>query len=236
MSFNIYGGIVLFSISILIFMLYNIYGKYLKGKDILLSLGVFFLALMAPGLLITSFNQLLPAVLLSLYFMLEFVVTTDLGDIKDVEVETRLKSKTPPVVFGVRVKDNKITYPIRFKAYVYSLRILMVAVLAIFIIQQNIGIESIGIVFIVLFVIISIGSLAIITKLFGDNVFDRRKLLVRIGINELMTFNAVPLVVLAVLDVEAVSRLVILAIIVLAPMIWLKLFLRVSYKDIVPIT
>jgi len=236
MNLNLIVGLLPFTISIVIFMLYNLYGKRLIGKDLLISSGVFFLALIGPGLLITSVDQIYPALFLALYFMFEFTITTDLGDIKDVEVESSLNYKTPPVVFGVRVKNGKVTYPISFKRYVYSLRTLMVILLIILFINQNLKIEPISLVFVVILTIITIGSIITITKIFSDNVFNRRKLLVRIGINEIMTFSAVPLSILSLLNLETSTRIIILVIVIFAPLIWLKFFLKILYKDIVPIT
>jgi hypothetical protein len=158
-----------------------------------------------------------------------------LANLKDVKYDARMGSKTSPILFGVKVINNELKIPISFILYAFLVKSIHI-IIALFIFLT--GYTSFFIYFLpipgILFFIFSIVIFYTLWMVLSTSLLNRDKMLIYIGLNELITYLLIPVIIMAYL-VENTNIFVPILFIV-GPIIWLILSLRVIFgKRMIPL-
>jgi len=158
-----------------------------------------------------------------------------LANLKDVKYDARIGIKTTPIVFGVKVINDELIIPTSFILYVFFIKSIQILI-AIFIFLT--GYTSFFIYALpipgILFFIFSIAVFYTLWKVISTPLLNRDKMLIYIGLNELLSYLLIPVVLMTYL-VENTNIFVPILLIV-GPILWLMLSLRVVFgKGMIPL-
>ncbi len=221
-------------LSFVLMTLYNRYSKRTPGMEYILGAAVFSYGIF--GAFTVSDHVSLFAVIISSVAFLQWVFSVGISaNLKDVEFDTKLRIRTTPVLFGVRVAGNRLKKPLSFLLYTYGLQLVHLAVVMF---PFVLGLSSplltgypiplIG--FLVLACILLYTTRGILTA-----PLDRRDQMLRYeGIHEGLALLLIPFVILNFL-LEHLGVLLSVSILVIL-ILWPLLCLRLLYgKKLIPL-
>ena len=226
--FSIEAFFSLFS-TILLFTLYNRYSKNIPGMEYVLGLAAFTSGLF--GAYSVSNRVSLLSLTISLLAMLKYVFNVGVSaNMKDLKYDEIFGLKTTPMVFGVRVEDERLYIPPSFLFYAFLLKVVYISVALIPIL---LGVVS-PMVFnlpipLILISTCSIAILWMILPIFSAS--NRSKLVTYAGRQELLSYYLLPLAAMSrVVDYSLLVFLLFLFI----PPIWIKSSIRLFFKKSLP--
>jgi len=216
--FTIYSFIMLI-LSFLFISLYNKYSKQFSGMEYILSLGVFSFGLF--GALTVSNNITNFALIVSTFGFLQWLFSVGISaNLKDVKFDSKQNIKTTPIIFGVKVVDNKLKIPSIFKIYAFSIKIIHILILTLLYIYEytHLYIYKLPIVGI-LFIIISIILLILTEKILTTQLIKRDKILIYIGLQEGLALLLLPITLMQYLieNINLIPTMIIILLLILWP-------------------
>jgi hypothetical protein len=108
-------------LSFFLITLYNKYSKKISGMEYVLGTGVFTYGIF--GALTVSFNISTLALIISLVGFMQWLFSVGISaNLKDVEYDSKLGIKTTPMLFGVKIVNNKMEKPLLFIGYAYGIK------------------------------------------------------------------------------------------------------------------
>jgi 4-hydroxybenzoate polyprenyltransferase len=107
--------------------LYNKYSKRISGMEYVLGAAVFMYGLFGA---LTVSDVVSPlAIIIACVGFLQWVFSVGVSaNLKDVEFDTKLGIRTTPVLFGVRVVQNKLKKPLLFTMYAFGIKMVHIMV------------------------------------------------------------------------------------------------------------
>jgi len=127
--FSVYSFVVLL-FSFMCITIYNKYSKSSYGMEYALGLGVFSYGIF--GALTVSKSVSILALVVSLAGFMQWLFSVGISaNLKDVEYDSRLGIKTTPMVFGVKVVNQKFMMPLSFKCYAVGVKILHILIISL---------------------------------------------------------------------------------------------------------
>ena len=226
-----------FSVLLLSFFLITLYNKFSKrifGMEYVLGLGAYTSGLFGA---LTYSDNLTSLVLFILPLaLLQFVFDVGvLASLKDVKYDAMMGVKTTPIVFGVKVITDELIIPTAFIVYAFFIKGAHIAIaLSIFLTEYAsffaYSLPIPGILILSFSVII----LYTLWKIMSTSLLHRDKMLIYIGLNELLTYFLIPTILMAYLSENINIFMPVLLLI--GPTLWLAFSLRVIYgKKMVPL-
>jgi len=221
-------------LSFFLITLYNKYSKHISGMEYVLGLSACTSGLFGA---LTISDNITPLVLFIVPLsLMQFVFDVGvLANLKDVKYDARIGIKTTPIVFGVKVINDELIIPTSFILYAFFIKSIHIMI-ALFIFLTGYTSFFIYVLPIpgILFFIFSIAVFYTLWKVISTPLLHRDKMLIYIGLNELLSYLLIP-VVLTTYLVENINIFVPILLIV-GPILWLILSLRVVFgKGMIPL-
>lgn len=221
--YSIYSFVVLL-FAYMCMTIYNRCSKTSAGMEYVLGLGVFSYGIF--GALTVSKSVSILALLVSLAGFMQWLFSVGISaNLKDVEYDSKLGIKTTPMVFGVKVANQKFLMPFSFKCYAVGVKLLHIIIISLpfFLGYTSIAIYNLpipAVCFLVLAAILLFMTLQIISA----SPSDRDNMLRYEGVQEGLALLLVPIALMSNL-VEKFSLLttVLLIFLLIAwPLFWLR--------------
>jgi 4-hydroxybenzoate polyprenyltransferase len=221
-------------LSFVLMTLYNRYSKRTPGMEYILGAAVFSYGVF--GAFTVSEHVSLFAIIISIVAFLQWVFSVGISaNLKDVEFDTKLRIRTTPVLFGVRVAGNRLKKPLSFLLYTYGLQLVHLAVVMLpFVLGFSspllVGYPIPFLGFLILACILLYTTRGILAA-----PLDRRDQMLRYeGIHEGLALLLIPFVLLSYLIEHLGALLPIILLVVL--ILWPLLCLRFLYgKKLIPL-
>ncbi len=214
--------------------LYNKYSKKVQGMEYVLSTGVFTFGVF--GALTVSNTITLLAILISLLGFMQWLFSVGISaNLKDVEYDSKMKIKTTPILFGVKVVNKELIRPPVFKMYAYGIKIIhiVIASLPFLLLFTSITLFNLPIPF-VCFFILSIIMIYTTYKILSIPLKKRDSMLRYEGAHEGFALLLIPIVLMSYLieNFDVVPTLLLILLIIF----WPLLFLRILFgKKMIPL-
>jgi 4-hydroxybenzoate polyprenyltransferase len=228
---NMYLPIIIYTISIVLATIYDLYSKKFPGMDVFVTTGIFFLIIYGATTVtgnITNLSQItwiIAAVGTIQVLYMQFIT----GGLKDAENDYIQGGKTLALKMGVQVKNKILTVPLSFKALAYLLQIVDIglAFLPFFIlIEFQTSQISIKYVQWALIGIIALIMLTLSYNLLEMKEFKRSKARKLIGLHYVINYGLMPVILMTFNPL--------IGIIVLMPplafIIWNKLLFKTIFE------
>jgi len=186
---------------------------------------------------LTVFPTISPlAIIISLLGFMQWVFSVGISaNLKDVEYDSKLKIKTTPILFGVKVVHKKLVKPRLFGFYAYGLKTIHIgiALTPFLLLYTSINVFNLSIPF-VCFLILSI-TLFHTTHKILSTPFEKRDTILRYeGVHEGFALLLIPIVLMSYL-LEHIDILLFLLLIVFI-IVWPIFSLRVLFgKKMMPL-
>jgi 4-hydroxybenzoate polyprenyltransferase len=177
--------------------LYNKYSKKISGMEYVLGAGVFTYGIF--GALTVSFNISTLALIISLIGFMQWLFSVGISaNLKDVEYDSKLGIKTTPMLFGVKIVNNKIKEPVLFRGYAYGIKIthIIIASLPFLLGYTSVVLFNLPISFI-LFLFISIFLLYTTFEILSTPLEKRETMLRYEGAHEGFALLLIPIVLMS---------------------------------------
>jgi 4-hydroxybenzoate polyprenyltransferase len=221
-------------LTFLLITLYNKYSKKVFFMEYVLGTGVFTFGLF--GAFTVSATISLLAIITSLIGFFQWIFSVGISaNLKDVEYDTKLGIKTTPVLFDVKIVNNKMVKPLVFKIYAFGLKIIHIisTSLPFVLLFTSITVYNQPVP-LVCFIIISISMLYTTYKILSTPIQMRDTLLRFEGVHEGIASLLIPIVLMEYL-ITNIGMFVTL-LILLAILVWPLLTLRLLFgKKMIPL-
>jgi len=221
-------------LSLFLITVYNKYSKRTPGMEYVLGLGGYTSGLFGA---LTYSNSLTPLVLLVLPLaLMQFVFDVGVfANLKDVKYDAKLGVRTTPIAFGVKVINNEFKIPTSFVVYAFFIKgIQIVAAMLIFLTGYSSFFLYTFPIPGTLFFILSITLIYTLWKVISTPLSNRDKMLLYVGLNELLTYLLIPVALMAYL-VEN-TNIITPFLLTVAPTLWLVVSLRAIFgKKMMPL-
>lgn len=203
--------------------IYNLISKKIRGSDIALALWTGTLCLFG-GFAVTTTPTYLLYIIAGLAFI-QLLIQNILAGLKDISQDKLGFGTTTPIRMGVLYKKKKLVVPFKFQASIYCLK--FVHLLLVFIPFLVLGLVAGHMQILIIFFIL-VFNFFLVFRIFNSIKFSRSNLLRTIGLHEILSYSLVPLMLFGMLGFEGVIFLIIF------PIIWLALFMRIIYGRLLP--
>lgn len=182
------------SLSIILGMLYDLYGKKILGMDFVLAGGFFFLCLTGSSTISTNFNNLIYLFCLLYFFQIVYNNAVE-GGLKDVDHDSLAGAKTLSTFMGVNVKKGFQNITKSFVFFSYALRIIFLGLVIFLGMQPQLLFWTDKHIFEILIVIVLIVVyFASLLSFLKSMKFDRGRLKKIFSVNEMTSFFIVLIV------------------------------------------
>ena len=204
--------------------IYDIYGKKIPFSDFIVAgtLGVFLLF----GASTVSSNLPNVVFITALIFFFDVVFMNFVeGGLKDIDHDGLAGAKTMAIRFGVKVKENKLIIPIKFKAFGYSLRLIFFSLVFWLMLQPQIRLLSLGLsINLILVILLSLIVIFASYKLLHFPIFDKSKLYKLFTLTNSCSVSLLLIVLFPLLGIWVTIFLFLL------PITWFVVFNYLLYK------
>jgi hypothetical protein len=191
---------VILIISAIFVTIYDSVSKKYPFMDIFVILGIFFLILYGAISSVGNIYQItrlawIVCILGSIQTLFMQVIA---GGVKDVENDLLRGGKTGAIFMGVRIIDNKLMIPLRFKALAYLIQLvdLIVVFLPFFIIWNIYSLSILNYLQWAVIILVGIVMFFISYKLLSIKQFDRGKVTSLIGTHYVVNFTIAPIMLM----------------------------------------
>ena len=213
--------------------LYNKYSKRMPGMEYVLGAGHSTVALFGA---LTVSDVLSPLVIFIVLFLLMFYVF-NVGvsaNLKDVKYDSKQGIKTTPMILGVKAIDDELQIPARFTTYAFSIMVILIGIALMPFIAGYVSMFLYGFpVPIICFSILSAQLIYTQMKILSTPLSDRDKMIRYAGIQGLLTYFLLPVVLMSYLT-ENINIFAPILLIVIPPL-WIKFTLIVVFGKKVPL-
>jgi len=203
--------------------IYDATSKNIRGSDLALGLWTGSLCLFGGFIAGPQTNHLL--FIIAALAILQLFIQNILAGLKDIKQDRSAFGTTTPIRMGVILKKKKIKVPFPFQSYIYTLKFLHLFIFFIPILYLGYKAELLQLILMVFLLIL---CFLIVAWIFNTSRFTRDKLLRAIGLHEILSYSAVPILLYVIIDPTIVVFLIIL------PIIWLIVFLKIIYEGYLP--
>lgn len=212
-------------LSFFLMTLYNKYSKKISGMEYVIGTGVFTYGIF--GALTVSTNISTLAVIISLVGFMQWLFSVGISaNLKDVEYDSKLGIKTTPIIFGVKVADNKLEKPLLFRSYTYSIKIthIMIASLPFLLGYTSIVVFNLPIPF-MLFLILLIVLLYTTFGVLSAPLAKRETMLRYEGVHEGFALLLIPIVLMSYLieNIDVLPTLLLITLMIAWPLFSLRM-------------
>lgn len=222
LSFNAWAFcILLLSLSLAVF--YDLFSKKLLGIEIVLAAWATSLFLFGAVTVSISLSPIIYVLALLVFLRLMFETSVE-GGLKDIEHDPRVKAKTLPNVFGVRIAGDRIHMPPLFKAYAFSLEIVFVLFMCVPFIFFDLNITVLHVLVLTVLILGMFSTM----RFLRIQQFQRKTIIRTAGLHELLAFTA-----LGVMLVPLIGALTVFLIIFFAAL-WELVLLQGLYGGFLP--
>jgi 4-hydroxybenzoate polyprenyltransferase len=215
--------IILLTLSWLSIGAYDMVSKKMVGSDALLALWPFFLVLFGGSIISLELSPIL-YIVAGLAFMQLFIQNIMAG-LKDIDHDKKGGGVSTPLRFGVKIKSLSMNVPLSFHGYILFLKIVYISLIFLPFVMEWVDAKPFQIILIMVPVILT----SILTYLIcRTQRFDREKIIKYIGGHEILAYTIIPLILVDVIGIWFVVALLML------PIIWLRVFLQLMYRGVLP--
>jgi len=212
-------------LSFFLMTLYNKYSKKISGMEYVIGTGVFTYGIF--GALTVSTNISTLAVIISLVGFMQWLFSVGISaNLKDVEYDSKLGIKTTPIIFGVKVADNKLEKPLSFRSYAYSIKMthIMIASLPFLLGYTSIVVFNLPIPF-MLFLILLIVLLYTTFGVLSAPLAKRETMLRYEGVHEGFALLLIPIVLMSYLieNIDVLPTLLLITLMIAWPLFSLRM-------------
>jgi 4-hydroxybenzoate polyprenyltransferase len=190
------ASIFLLVFSFILVTLYNKLSKKVSAMEYILGTAVFLFGLF--GALTVSNTISLFAFLVSFIGFFQWIFSVGISaNLKDVKFDSKLGIKTTPILFGVKVVNNKMVKPLAFKLYAFGLKTIhiIIASLPFVFLFTSLSVFSL-LIPLVCFLILSLVMLYTTYKILSTPHKKRDTLLRYEGIHEGVALLLIPIVLM----------------------------------------
>ncbi len=216
-------GIVFYTFAWLSIGAYDLTSKLVRGSDLALALWTGSLCLFGGFAVEENPNYLLLVIAGLAFFQL--MVQNILAGLKDVSHDKLGLGTTTPIRMGVRLIGYRLFVPYKFQAYIYGLKVVHLILIFTPFIFIWLYANLVQLFFIVILILINFG---LVFRIFNSRSFNRKNLLRFIGLHEIISYSIVPIMLFGIIDLLSVIFLIVL------PILWLAIFLKLLYGQLVP--
>ena len=205
----------------------NMYSKKIPGMEYVLSTGVFTFGIF--GALTVSNTISLLAILISLLGFMQWLFSVGISaNLKDVEYDSKMKIKTSPILFGVKVVNKELIRSPLFKMYSYGIKIIhiVIASLPFLLLFTSITVFNFPIP-LVCFFIISIVMIYTTYKILSIPLKMRDSMLRYEGVHEGFALLLIPIVLMSYLikNIDLFPTLILILLIIIWPLFSLRILI-----------
>ena len=215
--------IILYTISWLSIAVYDLTSKSIRGSDLALAIWTGSLVLFGGFAVINAPSYLL--LIISGLAFLQLLIQNILAGLKDIKQDKLGMGTTTPLRFGVHVKGLQLVVPFKFQILIYFLKFIHFLVIFIPFLVYWLVINLIQLFFILIFLII---IFYITFSIFNTPQFDRKTLLRKIGLHEIISYAIVPIMLYGLIDLMEILFLIFI------PILWLAFFMKMIYGKLLP--
>lgn len=215
--------LLLYTISWLAIGVYDLTSKQIRGSDFALAIWTGTLCLLGGFALTTSPNKLVFIIAGLAFFQL--MVQNILAGLKDIPQDKIGLGTSTPLRMGVKQTRKQIHIPYKFQSYIYGLKILHLAVVFIpfiFLWLEFITMQLGIILFLLIF------NFLLVFYIFNSHSYSRDTLLRIIGLHEIISYSIVPIMLYGIID------LITIIFILIFPIIWLAVAMKLLYSRLLP--
>ena len=216
-------GLVFYTLSWLSIGIYDLTSKSVRGSDLALALWTGSLCLFGGFAVSTKPHQLLFIISGLAFFQL--FIQNILAGLKDISHDKLSLVSTTPLRMGVELINNRLHVTPSFQIYIYSLKLLHFIIVFIPFIFLWLKVNMLQIFFILFLLGI---NFVLVFGIFNAPFFNRDTLLRRIGLHEILSYSIVPILFFGIIDLFGILFLIIF------PIIWLALLLKIIYGRLLP--
>jgi 4-hydroxybenzoate polyprenyltransferase len=216
-----------FLVAILLGGIYDIYGKKFFGADFVLGGSIFFFCLF--GAYSVSVNLTWVVIVVAFLFFIQLAFQTGVtGGMKDIPTDSLAGTKTTPVYLGCRVIGNELIVTKNFKRYVggtkalHTIVVLLPFFIALFELPDAVILQLV--ILLLLLYLMWVSSL----KAINLRKFNRLKLMRLLGMQEVVTYPIVSVLIVGVIGAKSALFLIFF------PILWLGFFLYLIYGKLMP--
>ncbi len=215
--------IIFYTLSWVSIGIYDLTSKHVHGSDLALALWTGSLCLFGGFAVSDTPNFLLFAIAGLAFFQL--LIQNILAGLKDLYQDKLGDANTTPLRMGAKLKRSKLYVPVKFKLYIYCLKIVHLLIVFIPIIFLWLSINLIQ--FLSILILLTINFI-LVFKIFNSDRYDRDDLLRAIGLHEIFSYSIVPIMFIGIIDLQFAVFLIIF------PIIWLALFMKILFGQLLP--
>jgi 4-hydroxybenzoate polyprenyltransferase len=216
-------GFLFYTLAWLSIGVYDLTSKNIRGSDIALALWTCTLCLFG-GFAITDRPEMLLFIIAGLAFF-QLLIQNILAGLKDLAQDSEGLGTTTPLRLGVKLKIGRLSLPIKFQILIYALKIIHLTLVFIPFILLWFAVNYFQIIFILLLLII---NFILVFRIFNSIHYSRNTLMRTIGLHEIISYSIVPVLLIGIIGIQTTIFLIIF------PMIWLALFLKLLYGQLLP--
>ncbi|UCG68461.1 MAG: UbiA prenyltransferase family protein [Thermoplasmata archaeon] len=216
-----------FLVAILLGGIYDVYGKKFFGADFVLGASIFFFCLF--GAYSVSVNLTPVVIIVAFLFFIQLTFQTGVtGGMKDIPSDSLAGAKTTPVYLGCRVLGNELIVTKNFRRYVGGIKVLHTIVvllpfsIALFKLHDAVVLQLV--IILLLLYLMWVTSF----KAINLRVFNRLRLMRILGMQEVVTYPIVSVLIVGVIGIKNSIFLIFF------PILWLAFFLYIIYGKLMP--
>ncbi len=220
-------AVLAFLIAVLLGAVYDLYGKRFFGADFVLGMSIFFFCIFGA---LTVSTELTPVVLsVAFLFFIQLAFQTGItGGMKDIPHDFLAGANTSPVYLGCRVIGKKLIVTDGFRMYVLGMKAAHTFAIIIIFWLDLIELSDVPFIQIFILTLLILSMWATTIKALSIKTFDRKRLMQLLGVQEIVTYPIVPILIMGMIGIWYAAFLL------LFPIIWLALFLFIIYGKFMP--
>ena len=216
-------GVTFYTLSWFSIGIYDLTSKSVRGSDLALALWTGSLCLFG-GFAVTQSPPKLLYIISALAFF-QLLIQNIIAGLKDLSQDRLGNGTTTPLRMGVGLKKNTLLIPNKFQFNIYTLKIIHFFIVFIPFIFLWLRFNFYQLFFILLLLGI---NFIIVFLIFNSPKYNRNTLLRLIGLHEILSYSIVPILLISIIGFQTLIFLII------SPIIWLALFMKFLYGEMLP--
>ena len=216
-------GIIFYTLAWLAIGVYDLTSKRVRGSDLALALWTAALCLFGGFAVQNPANPLLFIIAGLAFFQLW--IQNIIAGLKDIIHDQLCSVTTTPLRMGVKFRNNRLLVPGKFQGGIYGLKYIHLVLVFIPIIFLWINVD---IVQIIIISCLLITNFILVASIFYSTTYSRPHLLRIIGLHEILSYSIVPIMLYSIIGLRTV------VILLLVPVLWLALSLKILYGRLLP--
>jgi hypothetical protein len=215
--------IIIYTLSWLSIAVYDLTSKSVRGSDLALATWTASLVLLG-GFAVEKSPSYLLFIISSLAF-LQLFIQNILAGLKDIKQDKLGFGTTTPLRFGVHFRGSQLVIPYKFQTTIYFFKFIHLFIVIIPFLFNWLTLNLVQLFFLLLFEIM---IFYLVFSIFNASAFDRKNLLRKIGLHEIISYAIVPVMLYGIIGLIEIIFLIFI------PIIWLAIFMKLIYGRLLP--